>query len=55
MLWETLLSMESGSLRGYGTVAKELAHYLDPITEQLAAQMLEISRLFSEPTASSGE
>jgi hypothetical protein len=47
ILWEMLVELNSRSLEGYGRVPEELAHYLDPIGEQLAAEMNEISLLFS--------
>jgi hypothetical protein len=47
ILWEMLAELNRGSLRGYGTVAPELAEYLDPIGESLARQMYAISRLLS--------
>jgi hypothetical protein len=51
LLWEMLTDLDSRGLRGYGKVPDELAQYLDPIGEQLAAEMNEISRLFSQPTS----
>jgi exopolyphosphatase/pppGpp-phosphohydrolase len=51
LLWEMLLELDSRSLQGYGKVSEELARYLDPIANQLAAEMNEISRLFSQPTS----
>jgi len=51
VLWEMLIDLNSRSLRGYGKVPENLAQYLDPIAEQLAAEMNEISRLFSQPTS----
>lgn len=50
LLWEMLIELNGGSLQGYGKVPEELARYLNPIGEQLAAEMNEISRLFSQPT-----
>ena len=52
VLWEMLAELNSRSLQGYGTVPEELARYLDPIGEKLAAAMSEISLMFSrEPRA----
>jgi hypothetical protein len=51
VLWEMLIDLESRSLQAYGKVPEELARYLDPIAKQLAAEMNEISRLFSRPTS----
>jgi hypothetical protein len=39
ILWERLAELNSRSLEGYGRVPEELAHYLDPIGEKLAAPM----------------
>lgn len=50
VLWEMLSDLNSQGLSGYGTVQEDLAHYLDPIGNKLAAEMNEISRLFSQPT-----
>jgi hypothetical protein len=43
VLWEMLAELNSRFLEGYGRVPEELAHYLDPIGEKLAAEMNEIS------------
>lgn len=51
VLWEMLTDLDSRSLRGYGKVPAEVAHYLDPIAEQLAAEMSEIAQLFSRPSS----
>jgi len=55
ILWETLAELNSRSLEGYGRVPEELAHYLDPIGEKLAAQMNEISFLFSRQCAAGAD
>lgn len=55
VLWEMLAELNSRSLEGYGRVPEELAHYLDPIGEKLAAEMNEIARLFSRPRAAAGD
>ena len=55
ILWEMLAELNSRSLEGYGRVPEELAHYLDPIGEQLAAEMNEISFLFSRPSAAAAD
>lgn len=55
ILWEMLAELNSRSLEGYGRVPEELAHYLDPIGEKLAAEMNEISFLFSRPHAAAGD
>jgi hypothetical protein len=49
LLWEMLTELSSRGLQGYGKVPDELGHYLDPIGEELAAEMNEIARLFSKP------
>lgn len=51
LLWEMLIELDSRSLQGYGKVPDELAQYLNPIANQLGAEMNEISRLFSRPTS----
>jgi hypothetical protein len=51
LLWELLIEMDSRSLQGYGKVPDELAHYLNPIANQLGTEMNKISRLFSRPTS----
>ena len=51
VLWEMLIDLNSRSLQAYGKVPDELAQYLDPVGEQLAAEMNDISRLFSQPTS----
>lgn len=55
VLWEMLAELNSRSLEGYGRVPEELANYLDPIGEKLAAEMNEISFLFSRPRAAAGD
>ncbi len=55
ILWEMLAELNSRSLEGYGRVPEELAHYLDPIGEQLAAEMNEISFLFSRPSVTTAD
>jgi hypothetical protein len=55
ILWEMLAELNSRSLEGYGRVPEELAYYLDQIGEGLAAEMNEISRLFSRPHAAADE
>jgi hypothetical protein len=56
ILWEMLAELNSSSLHGYGAVSPELAAYIDPLGEDLAREMQEISRLFSQSTLnSSGE
>jgi len=50
LLWEMLTEFNSRGLSGYGRVPEELGRYLDPIGEQLAAEMNEITSLFSKPT-----
>ncbi len=49
ILWEMLTELNSRALQGYGKVPAELGRYLDPIGEQLAAEMNEITSLFSKP------
>jgi hypothetical protein len=49
LLWEMLTELNSRGLSGYGTVPEELGRYLDPIREQLAAEMNEITSLLSKP------
>jgi len=49
LLWEMLTELNSRGLSGYGTVPEELGRYLDPIGEQLAAEMDEITSLLSKP------
>ena len=51
VLWEMLAELNSYSLRGYGEVPMELAHYIDPLGQVLTQQMHDIARLFSQPTA----
>jgi hypothetical protein len=51
VLWEILIELDSRSLQAYGKVPEELALYLNPIGEQLAAEMNEVSRLFSHPAS----
>jgi hypothetical protein len=51
VLWEMLAELNSYSLRGYGEVPMELAHYIDPLGQVLTQQMHDIARLFSKPTA----
>ena len=51
VLWEMLTELNSRGLQGYGRVPAELGRYLDPIGEQLAAEMNEIARLFSNPVS----
>jgi hypothetical protein len=48
VLWEMLAELNSRALQAYGKVPDNLDHYLDPIGEQLAAEMNEIARLFSK-------
>jgi hypothetical protein len=55
ILWEMLAELNSRSLEGYGRVPEELAQYLDPIGEKLAAEMNEISLLFSRPRAAAAD
>jgi hypothetical protein len=55
VLGEMLAELNSRSLEGYGRVPEELAHYLDQIGEGLAAEMNEISRLFSRPHAAAAD
>jgi hypothetical protein len=55
ILWEMLAELNSRSLEGYGRVTEELADYLDPIGEKLAAKMNEISFLFSRPSAAAAD
>lgn len=50
ILWEMLAELNSSGLHGYGAVSPQLAAYLDPIGENLAQQMHEISSLFSRST-----
>ncbi|HEX7531132.1 MAG TPA: hypothetical protein VF333_08305 [Pyrinomonadaceae bacterium] len=50
-----LAELNSHSLEGYGRVPEELANYLDPIGEQLAAEMNEISFLFSRPSSTTAD
>jgi hypothetical protein len=52
VLWEMLAGLNGQGLQGYGTMSDELARYLDPMGDKLAADMNEISRLFSQPTRS---
>ena len=47
ILWEMLAELNSRSLEAYGRVPEELACYLDPIGEKLAAEMNGISLTFS--------
>ncbi len=54
ILWEMLAELNSSSLRGYGEVAAELAHYLDPLGQALTQQMYEITTLFSQPISERG-
>jgi hypothetical protein len=49
LLWEMLTELNGRSLQAYGKVPGELGRYLNPIGEQLAAEMNEIARLFSKP------
>jgi hypothetical protein len=51
LLWEMLTELNSRGLQGYGKVPEALASYIDPIGEQLAAEMNEIARLFSKPVS----
>jgi hypothetical protein len=51
ILWEMLAELDSRSLRAYGKMSEEVSRYLDPIGKQLAEEMNEISRLFSQPNA----
>jgi len=51
VLWEMLAELNSNSLQGYGAVPQELANYLDPIGKKLAAQMQEVSMMFSRTDA----
>lgn len=51
ILWEMLAELNSRALQAYGKVPDNLDHYLDPIGEQLAAEMNEITRLFSKSTS----
>jgi hypothetical protein len=51
VLWEMLADLDSRSLRGYGEVPEDLAHYLDPLGEKLTTQMNAIAGMFSQPTA----
>ncbi len=50
-LWEMSLDLTSQSLQGYGRVSAPLGQYLDPIAEQLAAEMQAIGRMFSRESA----
>lgn len=50
VLWEMLAELNSRSLTGYGKVPADLANYIDPIGEELTAQMYQISSLFSRET-----
>jgi hypothetical protein len=50
LLWEMLTELNSRGLQGYGKVPEELGQYLDPIGEQLAAEMNKIASLLSKPT-----
>lgn len=49
LLWEMLTELNSRGLQAYGKVPEELTRYVDPIGEQLAAEMNETARLFSKP------
>ena len=51
LLWEMLAELNSRQLQAFGPVPENLGHYLDPIGEQLTAQMSAISGLFSQPTS----
>jgi hypothetical protein len=55
VLWEMLAELNSRSLQGYGAVPDELARYLDPIGEKLAAAMHEISLMFSGATTATNK
>jgi hypothetical protein len=50
VLWEMLAELNSRLLAGYGNVSAEMANYLDPIAEEMAAHRYEISRLLSSAT-----
>ena len=50
LLWEMLAELNGRALQRGGKVPEELTRYLDPIGEQLAAEMNEIARLFSRQT-----
>src|SRR5437870_7811883 len=49
LLWEMLTELNSRGMQGYGKVPEDLGRYLNPIGEQLAAEMNEITSLFSKP------
>jgi hypothetical protein len=51
VLWEMLAELNGRALQKSGKVPEDLTRYLDPIGEQLAAEMNEIARLFSQPTS----
>ena len=51
LLWEMLAELNGRALQRGGKVPEELTRYLDPIGEQLAAEMNEIARLFSKPVS----
>lgn len=50
LLWEMLIELNSRQLQAYGPLPEELGGYLDPLGEQLSAQISDISALFSQPT-----
>lgn len=52
VLWEMLVDLDSRSLRAYGEVPEDVARYVDPMGQQLAAEMTAIAHLFSQPASS---
>jgi hypothetical protein len=48
ILWEMLAELNARSLQGYGEVPAALADYINPRGEALAAEMSEISLMFSK-------
>jgi len=51
VLWEMLAELNGRALQRGGKVPEGLTRYLDPIGEQLEAEMNEIARLFSKPVS----
>jgi hypothetical protein len=49
LLWEMLVDLDSRSLRAYGKISDDLARYVDPIGQALAAEMIAMTHLFSQP------
>lgn len=49
ILWEMLTELNGRGLQKSGSVPEGLSHYLDPIGEELAAEMNAIAKLFSRP------